>query len=114
MTDDQMPLRPAESNVDGLGPTGAGDATPDTAEAISGGHTYGGITLRTTMPVVIEAPERTLLTAGMFAGAYGTSLHAHITGDRVCVGQTEVGEQVWYRIIGWDADHKALILERTA
>ena len=71
---------------------------------------YGGITLRATMPVVLEAPQRTLLTAGMFASEYGAS--PYIDGDLVCVGQTRTGEQVWYKITGWDAEQKALILER--
>lgn len=69
---------------------------------------YGGITLRTSQPIVLEAPDRTLMTANMFA----TGGLAYINGELICVGVTEAGQQVWYKITGWDAQERGLILER--
>ena len=74
---------------------------------------YGAISVTWHAPTVDVAPERALMSASLLSGFYtGAGAPWWPEPDVVYVGHIH-GEPVYYRVTGWDPDHKALILERT-
>lgn len=83
-----------------------GSATAATVE-------YGDLVLRKVEPqyIVERAPERTLLALSMLQAADERALFV-AGGDTVYIGYGPDASEVSYQVTGWDAERRALILDR--
>lgn len=72
--------------------------------------TYGQIVARWAATVVVEAPERALITLELVRSLDNRALWCN--ADRLYLGDDQRGEEVIYRVTGWDAEATALVVER--
>lgn len=72
---------------------------------------YGNIEVTHRSPVVVEAPDRALISLEMIAHP-GSQLD--VRGGRIYVGHTAGGRPVCYRVVGWEPAGGSLIVEREA
>jgi hypothetical protein len=70
---------------------------------------YGELVLTHTLPTVVQAPTRTLLTVEALRTLNSVYL---LKPDVICVGEDDEGNPVVYAIVGWSAPERALILAR--
>ena len=73
---------------------------------------YGELILRRHYPIVVQAPERAVISLEALRQMH----QAFFAGpDRIFVGDQGDGESpVYYRVTGWDAEHRGLIVELEA
>lgn len=73
---------------------------------------YGEVAITYHQPrvVVVAAPERTAMTLALLVGAAKDQLS--VSFDRVYIGNDARGDEVAYRVVGWDPEAASLILER--
>lgn len=60
--------------------------------------------------VVEHAPEETLFSLGVVASADPRLVF--VRDDKIFVGNDRAGDEVVYRVVGWDAEQKALKVVR--
>lgn len=70
---------------------------------------YGTVVVSRHIPTVEEAPDRGLMSVGLLRDLDQVYLYDL---DLIYIGRTADGHDVFYRITGWDPEHKALIIER--
>lgn len=70
---------------------------------------YGDVVVRRGPAIIEKAPGVALMSPELFLRLDAV----FIDRDIIRVGEDLDGEPVSYRITGWDADHKALIIQHT-
>lgn len=60
--------------------------------------------------VVVQAPEETWITLGLIAASDPEYLT--VSGGRIYLGDDQAGDEVVYRVVGWDMEHEALRVVR--
>lgn len=73
---------------------------------------FGGIEVIRVEPrlIVTAAPDRALITLEVLA--YSSPDRLFVSGDTLYLGSDRDRCEVSYRVVGWDAEAKALIVER--
>lgn len=71
---------------------------------------YEHVQVTRTVPIITAAPARALMSAAMLRTIDSVYWY---TPDVVYLGDDPGHRPVYYRVVGWDTDHKALIIERT-
>jgi hypothetical protein len=76
---------------------------------------YGDLIVRQVEPkfIVEQAPDRTLMSLSVIQAADERALFI-AGGHTVYVGYDAGGPEIVYQVVGWDAEQRALILERIA
>jgi hypothetical protein len=93
---------------DGRYTPGAEWDTPDRM-TVSLNDATGELIITRKQPLVIEAPDLTLMSVGLLHSIDSARI---IGSDKVYVGEDDDDEHVLYRIVGWDSARCALILRR--
>jgi hypothetical protein len=94
------------------GSDAAGTGTPPDPVPVA---QYGDLIVRQVEPkfIVEQAPDRTLMSLSVIQAADERALFI-AGGHTVYVGYDAGGPEIVYQVVGWDAEQRALILERIA
>lgn len=68
------------------------------------------LTVYAASTVVESAPEEARISLGVLAASDPRGLY--VNGDKIFVGDDRAGNEVVYRVVGWDAEQVALIVRR--